>query len=310
MVRFWLHFSSLLFSIFRLHLVDFLFLLPWLPFAAWISLDLRVLNSTDAHQATVLSYAFRHHLLLHSYSGHESSQLLSPGIPDATPPRCSIDHHSTTFTTANFSPSQLCHLFSAGTPLANDSFPSCSPRRIRGIIHPCDPLFDFSSACSASKIVPWLSSTSTRTILKSQRLRLCSLTTSFYPIEFPSATFSSTFQIPTVPSVSDNIDAITPSHPSVADTSDVSEKSKFHIDCLSTPTTSLLFAIAVAPSRSSRNCQQREHTLCHHFYPSLHDDAFPPSSLDSLHMPSLQLAHLGRGDRSRAVVATWVLARA
>ena len=67
-VRFWVHFLFFP-SIFRLHhfLLQIVFL-PWLPFAILISFDHQVLNSADAHKATVRrSTSF----LVHIYCRHD-----------------------------------------------------------------------------------------------------------------------------------------------------------------------------------------------------------------------------------------------
>ena len=68
----------------------------------------------------------------------------------------------------------------------------CSPH------HVChDSLFGLSNACSALKIVPMFPPT-----------QLFPVATSLDPVEFPSATFSPTFQIPIISSTFDNLDTI------------------------------------------------------------------------------------------------------
>ncbi|KAF8128229.1 hypothetical protein EV363DRAFT_437339 [Boletus edulis] len=116
-----------------------------------------------------------------------------------------------------------------------------------------------------------------------------------HPIDFPSATFSpSTFAI---------VNAFTPSRARFATTSDISPKKPRNTSIVTLlrqpcpPLQSLHYHSDLVEQPAPRTSAT----------PSLLPPIFMTitiTSPDSLHMPSLQHAHLGRGDRLRAVVAT------
>jgi hypothetical protein len=179
-------------------------LLLWPPFAALISLGHQVLNSADAHEATVLCPPTSS--LVHGYRvrippGFKS---LTQALDDA--PSIRVRRHPRL---ATFPRSMM--------PLVLSWHPS--RRRLSRLLLQCyGSHFGLSNVCSALKIVPMFPPT-----------QLFPLTTSLDPIEFPvSPSLQHSQYWPFLRPLTTS----TSSHARLALTSDISEKAKHRLSPL------------------------------------------------------------------------------
>lgn len=258
-------------------------LFPWFPFAAYLDLPRPSSPELDLAQKRLSQ--------IQNFIGDESSQRIQ--TPPCSPLQPFLTCQRPHFRDIDDRLDLFRHLYSAGNILANDffafAFASGRPWMPDGIMHPFAsnmthfPSFKGMLSFEDRAYVPIHSKSSDSNhrpsslhfpqcrVLASFRPERQSLSDSCYvpwphPFTPPNPRVPPSLQHSRYRQFLRSLTTPTPSHTSLAHTSEIISEQSTWIDCLSTPTASSPIADAAAPSRSRRNRQQDEHPTRHHFH--------------------------------------------